>query len=214
MRRRWWNHGYATDALPGGKGIGSAVGVAVGLVRPPTDCPDPMCEDGARIQLGPQDVCPKCEKRRAERLAARRQGIVPGPRGETGPTPVWWDCEGKGCTATGKGTRPTDGLCWQCHDRTEAELIEHATADLLAERDAAYAAQAERAKAAAQWNAMLADACAEHAGREAAKSAEVRARRAAEAEEVRRLREQLVREHPELAAYAQQTEPQAAATLF
>lgn len=209
VRRRWWNHGYAMDAAEGGKGIGSAVGVAVGLVRPSTDCPDPMCEDGARIHVGPTDVCPKCEERRAERRAARRQGLVPGPR-EAAPAAVWWACEGEGCDATGKGTRPADGLCWVCHDRTEAEVIEHATAGLRAERDAEYSAQAERAKAAAKWARMLDDAYAEHAEREAAKSAAVRARRAAEAEETRRLREQLAREHPELAVYAQAPEVPAA----
>ncbi|MFI1452123.1 hypothetical protein [Streptomyces virginiae] len=218
VRRRWWNHGYAMDAAEGGKGLGSAVGVAVGLVRPSTDCPDPACEDGARIQFGPRDVCPKCEERRAERRALRRQGIVPGPR-EAGPAPVWWDCEGttpegRRCEATGKGTRPEHGLCWVCHDRAEAEVIERATADLRAERDAEYAAQAERAKAAAKWAQMLNDAYAEHAEREAAKDAAFRARRAAEAEETRRLREQLAAEHPELAAYVQQPEQPAATAPF
>lgn len=214
VRRRWWNHGYAMDAAEGGKGIDSAVGVAVGLVRPPTDCPDPMCEDGARIHVGPRDVCPKCEERRAERRAARRQGIVPGPR-EAGSAPVWWDCEGTTpeglrCEATGRGTRPEDGLCWVCHDRAEAEVIERATAGLRAAAEAEYAAQAERVKAAAKWAQMLDDAYAEHAEREAAKTAAGRARRAAEAEETRRLREQLAAEHPELAAYAQQPEQPAA----
>ncbi|MFJ6501658.1 hypothetical protein [Streptomyces virginiae] len=209
VRRRWWNHGYAMDAAAGGTGIGSPVGVAVGLVRPSTDCPDPMCEDGARIHVGPQDVCPKCEERRAARRAARRQGIVPGPR-EAGPAAVWWDCEGEGCDATGKGTRPQDGLCWKCHDQAEAETIERATAGLRAEMDAEYVAQAERAKAAAKWAQMLDDAYAEHSEREATKSAAVRARRVAEVEETRRLREQLAWEHPELAAYAQQPQDQPA----
>ncbi|MFE2553614.1 hypothetical protein ACFXGI_34540 [Streptomyces sp. NPDC059355] len=213
VRRRWWNHGYAMDAAEGGKGIGSAVGVAVGLVRPSTDCPDPMCEDGARIHVGPTDVCPKCEERRAERRAARRQGLVPGPR-EAGPAVVWWDCEGEGCDATGKGTRPEDGLCWVCHDRAEAEAIERATAPLRAQRDTEYAVEAERARAAVRWNAMVDDAYAEHAEREVAKDAVFRARRAAEAEETRRLREQLAREHPELAAYAQQSQDQPATAPF
>ncbi|WP_030196327.1 hypothetical protein [Streptomyces sp. NRRL S-87] len=57
---------------------------------------------------------------------------------------------------------------------------------------------------------LLEDAYAEHAEREAAADAAVRARRRAEAEETRRLRERLAAEHPELAAYAQQPEPQAA----
>lgn len=78
------------DAAEGGKGIGSAVGVAVGLVRPPTDCPDVMCEDGPRIQFGPRDVCPKCEERRAD----RRRGIVPGPRGAAEPAMRFPRCAG------------------------------------------------------------------------------------------------------------------------
>lgn len=202
------------DAAEGGKGIGSAVGVAVELVRPPTDCPDPMCEDGARIHVGPRDVCPKCEERRAQRRADRRQGLVPGPRGEAEPAPVWWDCAGERCTATGKGTRPGDGLCWACHDWAEAEEIERATAGLRAERDAEYSAQAERAKAAAKWVLLLDDAYAEHAEREAAADAVLRARRAAEVEETRRIREQLVRNHPELAVYTQHPEEQAAGAPF
>ncbi|WP_330334709.1 hypothetical protein OHS33_36425 [Streptomyces sp. NBC_00536] len=114
------------------------------------------------------------------------------------------------CDATGKGTRPQGGLCWKCHDRAEAEAIDRATAGLRAELEAEYAAQAERVKAAARWDVMLDGAYAEHAEREAAKGAAVGARRAAEAEETRRLRTQLAREHPELAAYAQQPEAQAA----
>lgn len=214
VRRRWWEHGYAADAAEGGKGIGSAVGVAVGLVRPPTDCPDPMCEDGARIHVGRRDVCPKCEERRAQRRADRRKGLVPGPRGVAGPAPIWWDCAGEGCTATGKGTRPGDGLCWACHNRVEAEEIERATAGLRAERDAEYSAQAERAKAAAKWALLLDDAYAEHVERETAADAVLRARRAAEVEETRRIREQLARDHPELAVYAQQPEEQDAAAPF
>ncbi|MFF3214124.1 hypothetical protein ACFYYB_26045 [Streptomyces sp. NPDC002886] len=210
VRRRWWEHGYAVDAAEGGKGIGSAVGVAVGLVRPPTDCPDPMCEDGARIHVGPRDVCPKCEERRAQRRAGRRQGLVPGPHREAEPTPVWWDCAGARCTATGKGTRPGDGLCWACHDRAEAEEIERAMAGLRAERDAEYCAQAERAKAAAKWALLLDDAYTEYDERETATDAVLRARRAAEVEETRRIREQLVRDHPELAVYAEHPDELAA----
>ncbi|MGW6413416.1 hypothetical protein ACWF95_41245 [Streptomyces vinaceus] len=152
VRRRWWDHGYALDAAGGGKSPGSAVGVAAGLVRPPVDCPDPVCEDGARIHAG-------------SGMSARSAGnggpsagpcggrTVPGPR-EAGAAAVWWDCEGGGCDATGKGTRPQDGLCWKCRDRVEAEETERATAGLRAERDSEYAAQAERGKAAAKWAQM------------------------------------------------------------
>ncbi|MCX4547239.1 helix-turn-helix domain-containing protein [Streptomyces sp. NBC_01565] len=211
VERRWWAHGYREALAEGGKGIGSPVGVAVGLVRPSTDCPDPMCEDGVTIDR--DTACPACEERKADRKADRRQGLVPGPR-EAGPAPVWWDCTGEDCDATGHGPRPQDGLCGRCHDRVEAEEIERATAGLRAEMDAQYAAQAERVKVAARWDAMLDAAYAEHAERAAAKDAARQARRAAEAEETRLLREQLAAEHPELAAFAQQTEPQAAATTF
>lgn len=213
VRRRWWEHGYATAAAEGGEGIGSAVGVAVGLVRAPQDCPDPMCEDGARIQFGPRDVCPKCEQRRDERRALRRQGIVPGPR-EAGAAPVWWDCAGDGCTRTGKGPQPEDGLCWACHDQAQAEEAERAFASLRADADAEYAAQAARARVAAKWGEMLDAAYAEHGERNAVRNAEGRARREAEAEATRRLREQLAAEHPELAAYSQKIAGQPAAAPF
>ncbi len=121
IRRRWWTHGYAR-ALAEGQ-LSSPVGVAVGLVRPSTDCPDPMCEDGVTLHLG--DTCPKCEQRRSD----RRRGRVPAPR-EKGPAPHWWECTGEACTAAGKGTRPDDGLCWQCRDRAEQTVVQHATAAL------------------------------------------------------------------------------------
>ncbi|MFZ3475789.1 hypothetical protein ACODT3_40475 [Streptomyces sp. 4.24] len=219
VRRRWWEHGYAMDAVEGGKGIGSPVGVAVALVRVPVDCPDPMCEDGSRIQFGPQDVCPKCEERRAARRADGHRGAVPGPRSAAGLAPVWWDCEGTqadgaSCTATGKGTRPEDGLCWPCHARVEAHVIAHAAASLQVQLDAEHATQAERAKAAVRWNMMLDAAYAEHAEREVAKDAVLRAWREAEVEGTQRLREQLAREYPELAAYAQAPEGKVASAPF
>lgn len=54
VRRRWWNHGYAMDAAEGGKGIGSAVGVAVGLVRVPVV---PVCLTPA--ERNPQPHAPR-----------------------------------------------------------------------------------------------------------------------------------------------------------
>ncbi|MGW2585411.1 hypothetical protein ACWCYZ_29535 [Streptomyces virginiae] len=219
VRRRWWEHGYAMDAAEGGKGLDRPVGVAVGLVRPSTDCPDPMCEDGARIHVGPRDVCPKCEERRAARRADRRQGVVPGPRGDAGPAPVWWNCDGtrpdgRPCEATGKGTRPADGLCWACHDRAEVEVIERATAALQAEAERA--AHLERLRETVRWNEMVEEAYEEHVERRRSEveRAERERRRAAQAEETRLLREQMAREHPELAAYAQQPAEQAATAPF
>ncbi|MFG2754693.1 hypothetical protein [Streptomyces xanthophaeus] len=219
VRRRWWNHGYAMDAMPGGKGLDSPVGVAVGLVRAPVDCPDPMCEDGSRIQVGPQDVCPKCEQRRTARRADRRQGIVPGPRGEAGPSPVWWDCQGADangtpCTATGKGRRPEDGLCWACHNLAEAQTIERATASLRAQ--AQVEAEAERLRETVRWGRMVEAAYEEHAERQRSQAERVERerRRAAAAEETQRLREQMAADHPELAVYAQQTGGQPAPAPF
>ncbi|WP_371681568.1 hypothetical protein [Streptomyces sp. NBC_01276] len=211
VERRWWAHGYREALAEGGPGIGSPVGVAVGLVRPSTDCPDPMCEDGVTIDR--DTACPACEQRRADRKADRRQGLVPGPR-EAGPAPVWWDCQGEDCDATGHGPRPEDGLCWKCHAEVEAGQIERATAGLRAAAEAEYAAQAERARVAAKWAQMLDDAYTEHTEREVARDAAVRARRTAEAEETRRLREQLAREYPELAAYAQQSQDRPATAPF
>ncbi|MCY0923895.1 hypothetical protein OS965_38180 [Streptomyces sp. H27-G5] len=224
VKRRWYEHGYARDAAPGGRGLDSAVGVAVGLVIPSTDCPEPLCEDGTLLLIEDSTAhtvggpCRTCAQRREDRKAARRAGQVPGPRAGS-PAAQWWDCcgttaEGRPCEATGKGSRPADGLCWKCHDLAEAEEIERGTAGLLAQRNAEYVAQAELVKAAAQWTLLLDDAYAEHAEREAVKSAAVRARRAAEAQEVRRLREQLAREHTELAAYAHRAEEQPAEAPF
>lgn len=195
IERRWWTHGYAR-ALTEGE-LSSPVGVAVGLVRPSTDCPDPMCEDGTTLHLG--HPCPKCAERRAD----RRQGRVPEQRDED-PRPEWWECEGKDCSAAGKGPRPDDRLCWQCRDRAELAEVQRATAGLMAEAAAAH--EAERLRQAIRWQRMLDDAYTQHAEqtRTAEDQAEAEQLAAADAEEVRRLREQLLREHPELAAYTQQ----------
>ncbi|MFD4924238.1 hypothetical protein ACFWNE_23460 [Streptomyces goshikiensis] len=199
IQRRWWTHGYAR-ALAEGQ-LTSPVGTAVALVRPSTDCPDPMCEDGVTLHLG--DGCPKCDQRRTD----RRRGQVPGPR-EKGPAPQWWECEGQGCTAAGKGPQPAGGLCWQCQER-----VEEAAAQTAVQRESAtLAAEAEAAEAAARlrktirWARMLDEAYTEHAerGRTARELAEAQRQAEADAEQVRILREQLLREHPELAAYAQE----------
>ncbi|MGW8779827.1 helix-turn-helix domain-containing protein [Streptomyces sp. NPDC055796] len=190
IQRRWWTHGYAR-ALAEGQ-LSSPVGVAVGLVRPSMDCPDPMCEDGTTLHL--DDTCPKCTERRADRRH-QRQGH---------PQPHWWECNGHNCQSSGKGPRPEDGLCRHCRNRAEQTEIQRATAGLIAKAETAQ--KAEQLRQAARWERMLNDAHAEHTerSRSARDQAEAEQRAAAEAEEVRRLREQLRREHPELAAYAQQ----------
>lgn len=201
VRRRWWAHGYAADAMPEGKGIGSPVGVAVGLVRPSTDCPDPMCEDGTTVDTGA--ACRACAERRAGRKADRR-GRVPEQRTEPGQVATnRWECAE--CRDPYKGDRPADGLCSGC--RAEAEAAAAAARRLREEFDHA---EAERARLAAEaWDAMLEEAYAEHGEREQAAAA-LRAereaseqRRRADEEETHRLREQLAEEYPELAALSQ-----------
>ncbi|AVZ78008.1 hypothetical protein SLUN_38940 (plasmid) [Streptomyces lunaelactis] len=200
VQRRWSTHGYADALATGGKGIGSPVGVAVGLVRPSTDCPDPMCEDGVTIHVG--DACPKCEQRRLDRKADRRQGRVPDQRKDQGPAPECWTCEGPDCEKPGKGQRPEDGLCRTCREQLQA-----ATARLTADLAAADAERQRRADALA-WEALLEDAYDEHQEREdqaaeARATAERERQRAADAAENQRLREEMLRQHPELAEYAQ-----------
>ncbi len=198
IQRRWWTHGYAR-ALAEGQ-LTSPVGTAVALVRPSVDCPDPMCEDGVTLHLG--DGCPKCDQRRTD----RRRGQVPAPR-EKGPAPQWWECEGQGCMASGKGHRPAGGLCWQCQERVEEAAVQTAvqrvSATLAAEAEAAE--EAARLRQTIRWARMLDEAYTEHAerGRTAQELAEAQRQAEADAEQVRILREQLLREHPELAAYAQ-----------
>ncbi|MFD9411573.1 helix-turn-helix domain-containing protein [Streptomyces sp. NPDC059989] len=193
--RRWWTHGYAR-ALAEGE-LSSPVGVAVGLVRPSADCPDPMCEDGTTLHL--EQACPKCAERRAD----RRQGRLSAQR-EKHPRPQWWECAGEDCSAAGKGPRPEDGLCWQCRDRAELAEVQRATAGLMAEAETAQ--EAERLRQTIRWQRLLDDAYAEHAerNRTAQEQDEADRQADADAQQVRHLREQLLRQHPELAAYAQQ----------
>ncbi|MFD9469875.1 hypothetical protein [Streptomyces goshikiensis] len=198
IQRRWWTHGYAR-ALAEGQ-LASAVGVAVALVRPSADCPDPMCEDGVTLHLG--NGCPKCEQRRTD----RRRGHASEPR-EKGPAPQWWECEGQGCTAAGHGPRPAGGLCWQCQERVEAAAaqtaVQRVSATLAAEAEATE--DAARLRQTIRWARMLDQAHVEHAerSRTAQEQAEAQRQAEADAEQVRILRQQLLREYPELAAYAQ-----------
>ncbi|MBD2829932.1 helix-turn-helix domain-containing protein [Streptomyces globisporus] len=197
VRRRWSTHGYA-DALlaQDGKGLGSPVGVAVALVRPPAECPDPMCEDGVLLPL--ESPCVKCEQRMLDRRADhRRQRQVPGPR-ET-PRPRTWTCESPDCQQPGRGTPPEDGLCAKCRQEVQE------AAARLQEQLAAAEAERQRAAAAASWSQVLEDAYAEHQGREdqLRAAAQDEQRRKDEAAESRRIQEELLRQHPELAQYAQ-----------
>ncbi|MFE2170507.1 hypothetical protein ACFXB3_36415 [Streptomyces sp. NPDC059447] len=194
IQRRWWTHRYAR-ALADGELI-SPVGVAIALVRPSVDCPDPMCEDGVTLDTG--HPCRTCEQRSED----RRHGRKPQDH-DTAPAPQWWECQGPGCTAAGKGFKPGDGLCRQCQPRAEAAEARKATAALAAEIEAA--GEAERLRQAIRWTRMLEDAYTEHAQRTqtAQERTEAERRAAADAAQVRLLRQQLLHEHPELAAYAQ-----------
>ena len=200
--RRWTEHGYAVDAMPGGKGLGSPIGVAVALVRPPADCPEPMCEDGMVLDRG--EPCRACAVRRGDRRGSGSGSPVPMQRaGAGGEAPDWWQCHE--CSAPGRGTGPVDGLCREC--RADAAVATAAAEKLAAD---CAAEEAERARLASEaWDALLEDAYAEHAVREVktadrrARQEERQRRRQADKEETRLLREQIAQEHPELAALTQ-----------
>ncbi|MFD4555286.1 hypothetical protein ACFWP5_13365 [Streptomyces sp. NPDC058469] len=205
VKRRWWKHGYEEAVMPGGKGIGSAIGVAVALVRPSTDCPDPMCEDG--VVLDTKVPCRVCEQRKED-----RKGPVPAQRGGSGegqgdgaPAPRRWKC--RSCHTLGKSgiEAPEDGLCGPCR-KDEQE----AAAAVASARERLEQAEARREQLAReQWIELVEDAYREHAEREQTaaeererQEAEERKRRA-DAEERRRIQEQIARENPELLAYSQ-----------
>ncbi|MFD5899666.1 helix-turn-helix domain-containing protein [Streptomyces sp. NPDC060366] len=195
VRRRWSTHGYSDALSHEGKGIGSPVGVAVALVRPPADCPDPMCEDGTLLHLN--SACVKCEQRRLDRRADRRQGQVPGPRADRRPR--GWTCENPDCRKPGRGEAPGDGLCSACRQELQA------SAARLSDQLAADETERQRAADAASWGLVLEDAYGEHQEREDEihAAAEREHQLEAEAAESRRIQAELLREHPELAQYAQ-----------
>ncbi|MFD5342298.1 hypothetical protein ACFWJY_00630 [Streptomyces anulatus] len=196
VQRRWSAHGYA-DALLAhdGKGIGSPVGVAVALVRPPAECPDPMCEDGVLLPL--ESACVKCEQRRLDHRADRRQRQVPGPREDRRPR--GWTCENPDCRKPGRGEAPKDGVCGECRQKVQQ------SAALLSEQLAAEETARQRAADADSYALLLEEAYAEYRFREdeVLAAAEREQQRKADAAESRRIREELLREHPELAQYAQ-----------
>ncbi|MFI9187124.1 hypothetical protein ACIGXG_33435 [Streptomyces goshikiensis] len=82
--------------------------------------------------------------------------------------------------------------------------VQRVSATLAAEAEAAE--EAARLRQTIRWARMLDEAYTEHAerGRTAQEQAEAQRQAEADAEQVRILREQLLREHPELAAYAQE----------
>ncbi|MGW3414589.1 hypothetical protein [Streptomyces sp. NPDC000888] len=205
VKRRWWKHGYEEAVMPGGKGIGSAIGVAVALVRPSTDCPEPMCEDGVVLDAGAP--CRTCEQRKEDRrgpVPAQRGGSGEG-RGDDAPAPRRWKC--RSCHTLGKAgiEAPEDGLCGPCR-KDEQE----AAAAIAAARERMEQAEAHREQLAReQWIELVEDAYSEHAERER-DAAEERERREAkeqqrlrDAEDRRRIQEQIARENPELLAYSQ-----------
>ncbi|MGX8910263.1 winged helix-turn-helix domain-containing protein [Streptomyces netropsis] len=130
VHRRWHAHGYA-EALhsESGRGIGSPVGVAVALVRPPNDCPDLSCEDGIMIDSG--NPCQTCRIRRADRrtrhnhrLPTNSQNFVPGR---------WWECAV--CDTPYRGDAPMEGICSGCQtDQNNAETAVQRLAEELRRR--------------------------------------------------------------------------------
>ncbi|MFF8423378.1 hypothetical protein [Streptomyces sp. NPDC015680] len=197
--RRWEQHGYA-DALHSaeGKGIGSAVGVAMALVRA-GECPHLRCEDGRDIDTGAD--CRVCAERRADRRAAKKAATAAGRN--TGAVrqaphrPGWWECTI--CHTPGKGQAPDDGECTRCQD--EAAAAAQQLADRWAQEAAALEAEQQ---AATDLSADLDRQAEEHA---AAQAEERTAQQQADAEETKRLRAELAEQFPELAAVSSSANP-------
>ncbi|MEU2098714.1 hypothetical protein ABZ741_21615 [Streptomyces globisporus] len=209
VKRRWWKHGYEEAVMPGGKGIGSAIGVAVALVRPSMDCPDPMCEDGVVLDKGVP--CRACEQRKEDRKrpVPGQRGRASEDQGDGAPAPRRWKC--RECKKPGKpGTdAPDGGLCSPCRDdEQEAEAAAARLREELAQAEERQEAEREWL-ARERWNDLVENAYWEHAERER-EAAEERERHEAqeqrklrEAEERRLIQEQIARENPELLAYSQ-----------
>lgn len=201
--RRWVQHGYA-EALHSidGKGIGSAVGVAVALVQA-GNCVYIRCEDGFDIDTGME--CRACVERRADRRAAKRAAAAAGRDTsivrQAPHRPGWWECAI--CHDPGKGQIPEGGECVRCQEEAAsatqrlADQWEQQNIDREAERQAVAAdlvRQAEeRAAAEAAENQRVAE--------------ERTAKERAEADETARIRAKLAKEYPELAAVSGSTGP-------
>ncbi|WP_207565660.1 hypothetical protein [Streptomyces sp. CA-256286] len=200
--RRWTAHGYA-DALHSidGKGIGSAVGVAVALVQA-GECPYARCEDGTDIDTGAG--CRMCEERRAERREAKAAATAAGrSTGSVRPAPHrpgWWICTV--CEDPGKGTPPRDGECASCRaDAAAAAAAGQQLAQQLEQEAAARAADAEQGAAFVlelDEQAAYTEA-AERADQDRAER-ERAARKQVEAEETARIRAEIAAQYPDLAA--------------
>lgn len=189
VRRRWDAHGYA-DALYSGGGLGSPVGVAVALVRPPRDCPDASCEDGSLIDSGAP--CRTCELRREERRAARRAGRpIDAPQAPAADG--WWEC--LDCRNPRSGPTPEDGVCDRC--RSEAAQAAARLTEQWDREDAARTAAADQ-REAELFEREAREQLAEEADQELR-----RQESAAAAAETERLRSEIAAQYPEMAAYAQ-----------
>lgn len=126
--RRWWNHGYESDAeTAGGPGILRPVGVAVALLRA-GNCTSARCDDGVDLDTGAR--CRTCERAAEDRRAAQGrpvQGAFPvmvpagaddHPATPQAPAPrrhVHWkplvNCNG--CDRAHRSADP-DALCPSC----------------------------------------------------------------------------------------------------
>ncbi|MFB7957517.1 hypothetical protein [Streptomyces sp. NPDC056045] len=196
IARRWVQHGYE-DTLHSadGKGIGSAVGVAMALVQP-GECPHPRCEDGYDIDSG--EECRICVQRRADRRAAKDAAAAAGK--DTGPVrqaphrPGWWQCTI--CHNPGKGRAPRGGECARCREEAAAAVQQ------LAARWEQEAADKEAERQAAE--ELIADIERQDQERAAAEAQRIADERAAKQqtadEETVRLRAELAAQYPELAA--------------
>ncbi|MFI5688428.1 hypothetical protein [Streptomyces sp. NPDC051636] len=183
VNRRWVEWGFATKAnvAMGGEGLDSPVGVAVKLVGD-GDCRAARCEDGIDIDTG--QPCRRCDERRLDRRAHRK--ILPAQKASPAAgRPQRWECTEPTCRAPGKGPRPLDGLCSNC--RAAAQEAASAIQRLAAEfASAPRAGEVDGAEQSSPGMGRDEAGCRQQAG-----------------PDTQRLREQIAREYPQLAAYAQ-----------
>ncbi|WP_143663741.1 hypothetical protein [Streptomyces sp. rh34] len=194
--RRWVEHGYA-DAFHSvdGKGIGSAVGVVVALLKP-GECAYARCEDGTDIDTSRE--CLACVERRAERRAAQRAAAQAGRQipvaRAAARRPGWWVCTI--CETPGKGAAPSEGECGRCW--AEAESAAQELARQL-ERDASEE-RAETGRAAALALGLDEEAAYREAAERDQQDLDRAVRQQAADEGTARLRAELAAQFPDLAA--------------